>query len=171
MAGQPRFAFRRRQAERLAHGAVEPGPGIGGLRFTPAFRHRGLRHALARTFSRGTLDLRDGYALHLDRLHALWEAHASTPEELARDLPSARRWEDFLADWVKKTAKEPKLLEQALVRRGALDAGSLEVRKAFVRALEEIEAARSSAAAVGAATAAEAEKEKDGGKGKQKTPR
>ena len=68
---------------------------VGEL-FQELHRHRGLRHALARCYAAGDPVLRDGYAGHLDRFHALWDQASSRPSELAPKLPEPDKWEDFL---------------------------------------------------------------------------
>lgn len=107
--------------------------------FVDAYRHRALRHALARTFLGGSVALRDGYALELDRLHALWEEKQSTPSELRAMLPTAETWFDFIDEWGRLTDKHPKKLAAGVNRRAALDQGHGVVRSTLVRVLEQLE--------------------------------
>ena len=99
---------------------------IGEL-FQDARRHRGLRNALARCYLAGEVVLRDGYAVHLERFHALWDSVSSSPEELAAKLPDAKGWSAFLAGWDERCKAEPELLEQGRRRRATLvrDAGAV----------------------------------------------
>jgi hypothetical protein len=68
---------------------------VGDL-FQDLHRHRGLRHALARSYAVGDAVLRDGYAAHLERFHALWDQASSMPAELLPRLPGPEQWEGFL---------------------------------------------------------------------------
>lgn len=86
---------------------------IGEL-FVPANRHRELRVAIARTFADGVPEMRPPYSTCTDRFHALWEAHASTPSEVAKVLPPPEQWSKFLAEWNDKASGE---LHGAAVRR------------------------------------------------------
>jgi len=112
---------------------------VGEL-FEDAYLHRSLRHALARTFLGGSVVLRDGYGLQLDRLHTLWEEDASTPTDLARKLPDAEGWGDFLDDWGNLTDKHPDKLAAGARRRATLDEGHAAVRATLLRVLGELEA-------------------------------
>lgn len=109
---------------------------IGEL-FAAAHRHRGLRRALAQCFLAGSAPLRDNYDLQLDNLHALWAEHGSDPAKLAEKLPDDRRWEDFLAAWTRRCARERKLREAGVERRARLDHGAGAVRATALAALEE----------------------------------
>ena len=108
--------------------------------FIDAHRHRALRHALALSYLGGSVALRDGYALELDRLHALWNEHESTPEKLLAELPDADGWEDFLTDWGRLTDKQPKKLRAGVSRRATLDLGHRTVRATLIRVLDGLEA-------------------------------
>lgn len=109
---------------------------IGKL-FLPAHHHRGLRHALARSYLIGTPVLRDGYQESLDRFHALWEQKSSTPASMREALPAADDWEEFLTDLVKACRTDKTLREGGERRRAALDADSARVRALLVRLMRE----------------------------------
>jgi hypothetical protein len=112
---------------------------IGEL-FNDAYLHRSLRHALARTFLGGSVVLRDGYTMQINRLHTLWEENASTPKELVQMLPDAESYGDFLDEWGRLTDKHPEKLAAGKRRRGTLDQGHATIRATLVRVLEELEA-------------------------------
>jgi len=107
-----------------------------GRLFAPARRYRALRTALAWCYLRGSVELRDGYTLHLDRLHALWDAYASTPAELAAVLPDAAGLETFLESWGLACEENPEVIERGRRRRAQLDLDADLVRATLVRALE-----------------------------------
>jgi hypothetical protein len=107
-----------------------------GRLFAPARRYRALRTALSRCYLRGSVQLRDGYTLHLDRLHALWDAYASTPGELAAVLPDAAALETFLESWGLACEENPEIIERGRRRRAQLDLDAQAVRALLVRALE-----------------------------------
>lgn len=104
---------------------------VGEL-FQPIHRHRGLRYAMALSYLSGYPVLRDGYGPNLDRLHALWDTHESTPDKLKKDLPKVKNWESFLTKWVKKVDKSKKLLEAGQTRRDTLHTDSLWVRHTMI---------------------------------------
>ncbi|MAF65603.1 MAG: hypothetical protein CMJ84_08085 [Planctomycetes bacterium] len=109
---------------------------IGAL-FSDARRHRGLRHALARSYLCGATVLRDGYQPSLAAFHALWEDTSSTPATLAERLPPAEDWEEFLADWAKRVSDEPERLAAGRRRQAALSEDGQAVRRTLVRILRE----------------------------------
>jgi hypothetical protein len=107
--------------------------------FAPYHHHRGLRRALARCYLTGYPVLRDGYGPNLDRLHALWETHESTPEKLAEALPEAAGWERFLSGWVEEVDGSPELLAKGQRRRDTLHADGQRVRALLVSVLQRAE--------------------------------
>ncbi|MCA8980265.1 MAG: hypothetical protein H6831_06145 [Planctomycetes bacterium] len=109
---------------------------IGAL-FVPAYHHRGLRNAIARSYLSGSPVLRDGYQESLDRFHALWEQHSSTPSAVREVLPAAEDWEKFLTKLVKDCRGDKALREGGERRRAALDADSARVRALLVRLMRE----------------------------------
>ena len=97
-AGLDKIIAQRGRGSAMGFGADVKGQDerrVGEL-FQELHRHRGLRHALARCYAAGDPVLRDGYAGHLDRFHALWDQASSRPSELAPKLPEPDKWEDFL---------------------------------------------------------------------------
>ena len=104
---------------------------VGEL-FQSIHRHRGLRYAMALSYLSGYPVLRDGYGPNLDRLHALWDTHESTPEKLLKDLPKVKDWESFLSKWVKKVDRSKKLLEAGTARRDTLHNDGLWVRHTMI---------------------------------------
>ncbi len=109
---------------------------IGAL-FLPAYRHRGLRCALARTYLTGEPVLRDGYDESRDRLHALWDRHESTPSKLAADLPAADDWQTYLERLANECRDDAALRKQGEVRRATLAADAARCRALAVRLLRE----------------------------------
>lgn len=104
---------------------------VGDL-FQSIHRHRGLRHALAMTYFSGYPALRDNYGPNLERLHALWDEHESTPEKIFEELPAAKDWEKFLKKWIAKHDKSKTLKEAGVTRRDTLHNDGLWVRKTLV---------------------------------------
>jgi hypothetical protein len=109
-----------------------------GEHYAAAKQHRGLRTALATTFLSGTIALRDGYTGNRDRLHAWWDEHASTPEALAKELPSSAKWASFLEGWSKRIDDSADLTQRGIVRRATLDADAARVRQTVVLVLGEV---------------------------------
>jgi hypothetical protein len=105
--------------------------------FVPAHAYRGLRTALARTYLSGSVELRDGYANHIDRLHALWDAHASTPREVAALLPDSQQVAEFTANWALKVEEDPALRQSGAVRHAQLDRDRADVRAFFAQVLKD----------------------------------
>ncbi len=105
--------------------------------FVPAHNHRSLRTALARVYLTGNPVLRDGYAANLDRFHALWELHSSTPEELYKDLPASNKWEKFLKDWVNRCKRDKKLFSAGGNRRWRLEEDARTARSTMVWVMRE----------------------------------
>ena len=105
--------------------------------FGRARAHRALREALARTYLRGSPPLPEPYPLALERLHGLWEEHASMPAELARALPDVKGLEGFLGDWAMRYEKDAERIAKARARRGILERDAAQVRDFLVRALRE----------------------------------
>jgi hypothetical protein len=104
---------------------------VGEL-FLAIHRQRGLRHALAMAFLTGYPALRDNYGANLERFHALWDTHESTPEKLRAALPAAKDWQSFLEKWIAKHDRSKALGEAGLKRRDALHNDGLWVRKTLV---------------------------------------
>lgn len=111
---------------------------VGGL-FQRIHHHRGLRHALAMTFLSGYPALRDAYGPNLERLHALWDEHESTPESLFKKLPKTKEWAKFLEKWVKKHDKSKTLKKAGEVRRDTLHNDGLWVRHTMITVLQRAE--------------------------------
>ena len=111
---------------------------VGAL-FAPYHHHRGLRRALARCYLAGYPVLRDGYGPNLDRLHALWDTHESTPARLADGLPSAEDWESFLTGWVEEVDGSEELLARGQRRRDTLHADGQRVRALMISVLRRAE--------------------------------
>jgi len=109
-----------------------------GEHFSRARRHRGLRVALAMTYVVADARLRDGYPAHIDRLHSLWDEHASSPEELARALPSPEKWAEFLEKWSIAVDRSLEKTQAGQVRRATLLADSARVRALLVGILDEL---------------------------------
>ncbi|MCP3919191.1 MAG: hypothetical protein GY711_26925 [bacterium] len=110
---------------------------IGNL-FVDARRHRGLRHAFARLYVSGKPAQRDGYGPHVDRFHALWDVHASTPEKLAPVLPAPDDWAEWLEKEGKRVDTSRKLYTAGQKRHATLAADSARVRATLVRVMREI---------------------------------
>ncbi len=108
---------------------------IEGL-FQAAHHHRGLRHALARTYLIADPVLRDGYGPHVERFHALWDLASSDPARLAAELPAAAERSAWLEALVERLRAEPESLERGRVRRAALAADQLRVRATLARVME-----------------------------------
>jgi hypothetical protein len=106
--------------------------------FVAALRYRGLRTALARTYLSGTVELRDGYALHIERLHALWDAHASTPGEVAALLPDSEHWAEFLEKWTLQCEEHPDVLHAGVARHAQLDRDAAATRAFFAEILKDL---------------------------------
>lgn len=114
---------------------------IGGL-VMPAYHHRSLRHALARTFVCGSTELRDGYQQHQDNFHALWESVSSDPGALAAILPAEAQWSEFLTGLAERAGADELFALRGLRRRDTLDKNGDEVRRWLFWLLEEAEAYR-----------------------------
>jgi hypothetical protein len=111
---------------------------VVGEHFSRARRHRGLRTALAMTYLSGDARLRDGYPAHLERLHSLWDRHASMPEELARVLPDPAGWAEFLEAWSIEVDRSLELTRAGQVRRATLQADAGKLRALLVHILTEL---------------------------------
>jgi hypothetical protein len=111
---------------------------VVGEHFARARRHRGLRTALAMTYLAGNPRLRDGYPAHLERLHSLWDKHASMPEDLALALPDPEGWAEFLEAWSIEVDHSLELTRAGQVRRATLQADAGRVRALLVRILTEL---------------------------------
>lgn len=127
-----------------------------GEMYQDARRYRGLRQALAIAYLNGSGELRDSYAGHLIRLHALWESVKSNPVELAPELPDADAGSKFLETWKRKVDRDPKLLNGGAARRAALESDAARIRALAARLVLE-------ARAQSAARAARGEKKRAGG--------
>jgi hypothetical protein len=110
---------------------------VGAL-FQDARRHRGLRTALAMCYLAGSAKLRDGYAGHLDGLHSLWDAHASTPELVRAQLPDVDHWSEFLEHWGERCDKDRELGAAGVNRRRTLDHDAAQLRALVVGRLTEL---------------------------------
>jgi len=106
-----------------------------GEHFQVARRHRGLRVALARTYLVGSADMRDGYASHRDGLHALWNEAASTPADLAPQLPDVDHWAAFLEQLGARMADDEQFAAAGVYRRQTLDWEAWQVRGLLVSIL------------------------------------
>jgi hypothetical protein len=100
-------------------------------------RHRGLRQALAWTFLEGTPPLIAPYPVCVDRFHALWEAHRSTPAEVLAQLPDSEAWSEVLADWETRFHADEELHRRALARKRQLDADARAVRQFWITVLAD----------------------------------
>ncbi|MBL8863370.1 MAG: hypothetical protein JNK02_15350 [Planctomycetes bacterium] len=109
---------------------------IGEL-FQPAQRVRELRVALAATFLEASPRLCCGYEGSIGNFHALWEECASTPAELAKRLPGAQGWKEFLAAWVERCTTDGELYQRGLARQRTLEAESRTIRAVLLSVLEE----------------------------------
>jgi hypothetical protein len=109
---------------------------IGEL-FQGAYRHRSLRHNLARVFLCGTTELRDNYQPNLDRFHALWDSVSSEPTVLAEKLPPSEGWAEFLQGWADETSRNPELFLKGVNRRFTLENDARAVRATLMRVLDE----------------------------------
>ncbi len=108
-------------------------------RFTPAKQYRGLRESLARTYLQSRPVLHDGFtAAHHDPLHSFWELHASTPTAVAGELPSTKKWEDFLGKLVKETNRDKDRLQGAINRRVALEQSEAFVQRRVVALMKDL---------------------------------
>ncbi|MCK6445963.1 MAG: hypothetical protein L6Q99_06170 [Planctomycetes bacterium] len=114
---------------------------IGGL-VMPAYHHRSLRHALARTFVCGSTELRDGYQQHQDNFHGLWESVSSDPGALAAVLPADAQWSEFLTGLSERAGADELFALRGLRRRDTLDRNGDEVRRWLFWLLGEAEAYR-----------------------------
>lgn len=112
---------------------------VGEL-FQSARRYRGLRQALAIAYLNGYGELRDSYAGHVNRLHALWESVSSTPSELTPALPDAAHWADYLQALSERVDSNTATMQAALNRRAALEQDAWRVRALMIRLLEETKA-------------------------------
>jgi hypothetical protein len=110
---------------------------VGEL-FAPAQRYRALRTAIARSFAVGSADLPRGYAAHLERFHALWRAHDSSPAAVAASLPGAAHESEFLERWTLACEEDAAVREAGSARRTNLDADARAVRALLVRALADV---------------------------------
>jgi hypothetical protein len=108
-----------------------------GAEFVPLHRHRGLRHAIATTFARGSTPLTDGYEGFLDNLQALWEDCSSTPATLKERLPAPEGWKEFLDAWRQHCVEQGPLYAAGKNRRAVLDSDERGVRATLFRVLEE----------------------------------
>ena len=77
------------------------------------------------------------YPAHLDRLHSLWDRHASTPADLAAALPGPGDWAEFLESWSLEVDTSLELTRAGQVRRATLTADAAAVRAFAVRILNE----------------------------------
>jgi hypothetical protein len=105
--------------------------------FVPIHAYRGVRTALARTYLSGSVELRDGYANHIDRLHALWDAHASTPNAVAALVPDSQGVAEFVANWALQVEEHPELRQAGAVRHAQLDRDRADVREFFAEILKD----------------------------------
>jgi len=105
--------------------------------FTGARRYRALRSAMASVYLSAVPPVPAGYEKMLDRLHALWEHHASQPTSLTRDLPDASGWESFLVNWAKRCERDTELLSAGQNRRQTLLRDADGVRGTLVRVMRE----------------------------------
>lgn len=105
--------------------------------FQGAKRQRGLRTALAQTFFSGSIELRDGYLGHRDRLHSWWDECSSTPADLAAQLPKSAEWAEFLEQWSARIDSDVALTMRGQVRRATLDADAAGVRSTAIAILKE----------------------------------
>jgi hypothetical protein len=109
-----------------------------GERFSPYYRHRALRTALARTFAVGDAVLDDGYASMLDNFHALWEDCASLPETLRGRLPKPAGRDEFLAAWTARCQGPDSMYPAGQARHKALASEAPFVRASVIAALREL---------------------------------
>lgn len=114
---------------------------IGGL-VMPAYHHRSLRQALARTFVCGSTELRDGYQQHLDNFHALWESVSSDPGALAAVLPADAQWSDYLLGLFERARTDELFALRGLRRRDTLDKNGEDVRRWLFWLLDQADAYR-----------------------------
>ena len=105
--------------------------------FVPLHSYRGVRTALARTYLSGSVELRDGYANHIDRLHALWDAHSSTPSAVAALVPDSQGVAEFVANWALQVEEHPELRQAGVTRHAQLDRDRADVRAFFAEILKD----------------------------------
>lgn len=105
--------------------------------FQPAKRHRELRGAIAAAFLEDAPELCCGYEGSVANFHALWDDCASTPATLAKRLPDAAGWKDFLAGWVAQCTKDGALYQRGVARRATVAADGAAVRATLAHVLEE----------------------------------
>lgn len=105
--------------------------------FESAHRHRGLRHALARTYLIGDAILRDGYQPHLQRFHAMWNDKASDPDKFAKFLPKSRDWQKWIAREGKRVDTSKRRWTAGLNRQATLRNDSARVRETLVWVMSE----------------------------------
>ncbi len=105
--------------------------------FQPAKRQRELRVAIAATFLQSAPDLCCGYEGSIDNFHALWESQKSTPEALAKKLPDAAGWKDFLSGWVAECTRDGELYQRGIARRATLAKEAARIRATLAYVLEE----------------------------------
>ncbi|MFT7486937.1 MAG: hypothetical protein ACI9F9_002794 [Candidatus Paceibacteria bacterium] len=104
---------------------------VGEL-FAPLHQHRGLRYALAMCFLSGYPAMRDGYSANLDRLHALWDEHESSPKDVKDALPKSKMWKKFLESWIKTVDRKKAIAKAGVLRRDTLHNDGLRVRQKLV---------------------------------------
>ncbi len=105
--------------------------------FQPAQRQRELRVAVAATFLQAAPDLCCGYEGSIDNFHALWDTCQSTPETLAKKLPDAAGWKDFLSGWVAECTRDGEMYQRGVARRATLDGEGARIRETLAYVLEE----------------------------------
>jgi hypothetical protein len=109
---------------------------IGEL-YVPAHAHRALRRALAACYLLGDPKACEGYETYLDNLHTLWEDCRSTPEVLAKRLPSAEKRTEYLEAWTKTCFEKGELFQAGVARRKTLAGEGRAVREVLLRCLAD----------------------------------
>lgn len=105
--------------------------------FQPAQRQRELRVAVAATFLQASPDLCCGYEGSIPNFHALWDTCQSTPETLAKKLPGAAGWKDFLSGWVAECTRDGAMYQRGVARRATLEGEGARIRETLAYVLEE----------------------------------
>lgn len=110
--------------------------------FVPARSYRALREAVAEVSVRAKPPLDQGYSVHLDRLHALWEHFGRDRAVVAEALP--KKAEDvnaFLTDWTEKAERTSSIIDAGRERRRQLELSEAEVSRTLARVLQDYRAA------------------------------
>ncbi len=105
--------------------------------YTDVRRLRELNGALARSWLQAAPALEGGHGPAINNYHALWESVSSVPADLAKALPPADEWQEYLAAWARRCLKEEPLFRSGETRAAALKADQQRVRATLIRVMEE----------------------------------